>query len=229
MTADWERTGSDQPATDPTVQSAYRTGYVDYWTRMRSLNPGLLVMGNVDGDLSQPEFDQQLDGAFNECMIGKSWSLETWAGWDAMLTRYRATIAHTRAPHDVVFQACGATADPALARYGITSALMDDGYFAFTVDGTATPPWFDEYDARLGKAVDAPPAGPDPSGIWLRHFRNGIALVNPTGTTLSVDIGDGYRHLKGSVDPLVNDGSPVRIVTLAPRSGLVVVKQRLGA
>jgi hypothetical protein len=225
VAADWQRTGSNQSASDPTIQAAYRQGYAAYWARLRALNSGLKIIGNVDSDLSQPEFSQQLDGAFNECMLGRSWSLEAWGGWQTMMARYRATLANTRAPHDVVLQACGTTADPALARYGIASALMDNGYFAFTADGTAVPPWFDEYGAPLGSAVDAPPTAATASGIWMRRYSNGIALVNPTSTTLSIDIGSGYRHLQGSVDPAVNDGQPVSTVTLGPRSGLIVVKQ----
>ncbi len=161
-----------------------------------------------------------------ECQIGKSWSLETWAGWQKMMDRYRAEMAQTKAPHDVVFQTCGASADPDLARYGLASALLHNGYFAYTVNGQAAPPWFDEYNAPIGTPVDAPPTAPHSSGIWVRKYSNGIVLVNPSKTTAaSIDIGPGYKHLKGTQDPVVNNGLAARMITLQPRSGLIMIKQ----
>jgi hypothetical protein len=50
-------------------------------------------------------------------------------------------------------------------------------------------------------------------------------LVNPTGSRLSVDVGPGYRHITGDKDPATNDGTPVRVVALPPRSGLLLVRQ----
>jgi hypothetical protein len=134
-------------------------------------------------------------------------------------------MALTKAPHDVVFQVCGATADPKLARYGLASAMMEDGYFAYTVNSTPTPPWFDEYDAKIGTPSEAPPTAATASGIWVRRYTNGIVLVNPSKTTaLTIDIGDGYKHLSGAQDPTVNTGLPERVITLQPRSGMLMVK-----
>jgi hypothetical protein len=141
------------------------------------------------------------------------------------MERYRAEMAQTKAPHDVVFQVCGATADPALARYGLASAMLDDGYFAYTLNADPAPPWFDEYGAQLGTPAEAPPTAATASGIWVRRYTNGIVLVNPSKTTaLTIDIGDGYKHLSGAQDPTVNTGLPERVITLQPRSGMLMVK-----
>jgi hypothetical protein len=225
VTADWKRIGSNQVATDPTVQSAYRQGMVNYWTTLRSLNPKISILGNADNDLNYPEYAQKLEGAFMECMIGKSWSMETWAGWDKMMTRYRGALANTKAPHDVVLQTCGATADPALMRYGMASALLEDGYSAYTLNNDPTPPVFDEYSAPLGTPTEAPPKAATASGVWVRHYSNGIVLVNPTKATASIDIGAGYKHLIGTQDPAVNNGMAERVVTLPARSGMIMIKQ----
>jgi hypothetical protein len=135
-------------------------------------------------------------------------------------------MAQTKAPHDVVFQACNATADPHFMRYGLASTMLHDGYFAFTVNNVVTPPWFDEYAAHIGTPSEAAPTAPTASGIWVRHYTNGIVLVNPSKTTaLSIDIGPGYKHLSGTQDPATNNGLAERTITLQPRSGMLMVKQ----
>jgi len=223
--ADYLLTGSNQATNDPTVGTAYRKGMVSYFNALRSLNPNAKLLVNA-GSLATPEFNNAVEGAFMECQMGKSWSIETWAGWSKMMERYRAEMAQTKAPHDVVFQACYPSADPHFARYGLASALMDNGYFAFTVNGVTAPPWFDEYSAPLGTAVDAPPTAPTASGIWMRRYSNGVVLVNPSKTTAaSIDIGPGYKHLKGTQDPVVNNGLAERVITLQPRSGMIMIKQ----
>ena len=134
VNADWKRIGTNQPYTDPVVASAFRKGTADYVAALRSLNPALKFIGN-SADVSSAEYKGQVEGVGRECLMGKSWSIETYAGWKPMMDSYRAALANTRAPHDVVFGACSPTADPALYRYGIASALLDDGYFAFAQNG----------------------------------------------------------------------------------------------
>jgi hypothetical protein len=223
--ADLMRNGSNQLRSDPSIQAAFRTGYADYWAALRAHNPSLGIIGNADNDLGHAEFKGQLEGAFLECQMGKSWSIETWGGWAAMMKRYRDVMAHTKTPGLVIFQACGANGiDPAQARYGFASVLMDNGLFAYTVNGVTAPYWADEFSAPLGTPVDAPPTVATASGIWMRRYSNGVALVNPGTSTLSIDLGDGYRHIAGSQDPVVNNGQPERVVTLPPKSGLVMIK-----
>jgi len=72
--ADWQQIHTNQSQNDPTIQTATRQGYVDYWTAFRSKAPNIQVMGNNDSDLTSPEFNQQMEGSFIECLYGKSWS-----------------------------------------------------------------------------------------------------------------------------------------------------------
>ena len=226
VSADYELTGTTNQATnDATLDTAYRKGMVDYWNSLRSLNSGTKLIANA-ASLATPEFVNQLEGAFMECQIGKSWSYETWAGWNTTMNRYRTEMAQTKAPHDVMFQTCGATADPTLARYGLASSMMEDGYFAFTVNNQLAPPWFDEYDAPIGTPSEAPPTAADASGIWVRHYTNGIVLVNPSKTTAAtINIGTGYKHLTGTQDPTANNGQAEQVITLQPRTGMLMIKQ----
>ena len=221
--ADLMRKGTNQSGSDPIIQAAFRTGYANYFGALRTLNPSLRLMGNADNDLSYPEFKGKLNGAFLECQMGKSWSIETWGGWGVMMKRYRDVIANTT-DKEVVFEACGISgANPAQARYGFASVLLEDGYFAYSVNGLDSY-WADEFSAPLGTPNEAPPTAATPSGIWKRGYTNGLTLVNPTASNLTIDVGAGYKYLTGTKDPLVNNGQPARVVTMPPKSGLILVK-----
>ena len=70
---------------------------------------------------------------------------------------YRKTMAAVAEPKLVAFHQLGAVTDYKALRYGLASCLLDDGYFAFTdkTKGYSGVAWFDEYDAKLGQAVQA--------------------------------------------------------------------------
>jgi hypothetical protein len=60
--------------------------------------------------------------------------------------------------------------------------------------------------------------------VWRRDFENGIVLVNPTGSSKTVSLGGAYRKINGTIDPSVNDGSQVSQITLASKSGIILLK-----
>ncbi|MEW6706232.1 MAG: putative glycoside hydrolase [Pseudomonadota bacterium] len=221
--ADWDGDGRDEPNTDPRVARAFRQGHVRGWQRIRELQPGAWIMANSD-DLSSPEYSGRLNGAFMEALYGKSWSLGTWGGWDRVMARYRATMQHTLAPHLVGFGVVGAPDDYRLMRFGLASCLMDDGYFAYSTlqQQYSTAPWFDEFEADLGAAIDPPPREAWQGPVYRRRFEQGMALVNPSLLPASVDLGAGWRHLRGRQDPERNDGRPAQRLTLAPRDGVIL-------
>lgn len=224
--ADWMRIGTNQAHDDPVVAAGLRRGFVSYWNALRARNPGMKIMGNADNDLGSAEYRGQLEGAFLECLVGVNWSIESWGGWEAMMKHYRSVLANTRAPKDVIFHTCSTQSDPALVRYGLASAMLESGYFAYTASGERALYWADEFDAQMGVPAETPPTAPTASGLWMRRYTNGLVLVNPSKTsTLSIDIGDGYKHISGKQDPAVNNGQPQRVVSLPPRSGLLMIKQ----
>ena len=229
VTADWQRISADQTVADTAVQDATRRGFASYWDTLRSLSPGLKMMGNAHTDLlASPEIKGKLEGAFLEAMMGKSWSYGTWAGWSKMMDIYRTAIRNTIAPKLVVFHMYVPSAtDYALVRYGIASALLEDGHFAVNTDNLSEElPWYDEFSAPLGTPVDPPPTGPIASGIYWRRYTNGLVLVNPTAVKGTINIGTGHRRIVGTLDPAVNTGLPQSMITLGPKQGLVMLKVR---
>jgi len=225
--ADWKRIGTNQLRTDSTIISAQRNGQVAYWNAMRSLKSSVKIIGNANNDLSNIEYKGKLNGAMQEAAMGKSWSLETWAGWDKMMARYRGQLRNAALPKDVMLEVRGSFSDYKLMRYGLASALLENGWFVHLPStGTFQPKWFDEYEAPIGTPVESPPTGPKSNGIWMRKYQNGLVLVNPSKTTTkSIYIGSGYKRLKGTQDPYVNNGAAQSTITLAPRSGLIMIKQ----
>lgn len=221
--AAWRSEGHDDAPSDRDVAAAMRRGYVSYIDEVRKLMPGTWLIGNVDHDLAAPEYRKALDGAFLESLIGRPWSIETRAGWPAMMSRYRAVSSEVRRPGLVIFHMSGGASDYRLMRYGLTSCLMGDGYFAYSADQGPSTPWFDEFDVDLGRATDV--GAPVPGGdAWMRHFQHGVAIVNPGPQPAIVSLPAGYRHLAGRQDTFVNDGSVAREVRVPPRDGVILLK-----
>ena len=227
VTADWNLDGKNDDRRDPGILSAHYAGHLAEWNRLRELAPKLLLVGNTDNDLANPQWRGQLDGGFLEAQMGWGWSLETRAGWGKMMERYSAVLKNTRPPKIVGFNIQGSPTDYRFFRYGYTSCLLDDGYFSFTDKSReySSVPWFDEYDHKLGYARSGPPTTAWTEEVWRRDFQNGVVLVNPTGSKKTVKLEPGLRRLAGNQDPAVNDGSAVGQVTLGPKDGIVLLRQ----
>ena len=121
-------------------------------------------------------------------------------------------------------------------RFGLCSALMGNGIFMYQMSTNGQSGlglyWFDEYDNAgagrhyLGKPLGSPTA--ISTDVYRRDFENGIALVNGTGSSVTVDLGGTFKKIAGNQDPAVNDGSTVSRVTLSPTDGLILLRQAAG-
>ena len=224
--ADWDGDGQRDSRDDLRIAAAYRRGNVAHWDKARQLYPRAIFIGNSD-DLSSPEYSEKLQGVFMEAVIGASWSIERSKGWEAVMERYRSAMKHTAAPHIVGFNVHGAKDDYQRMRYGLTSCLLDDGYFSYTDEkvGYGSVVWFDEYDVDLGLPFDPPPMKPLANGIYRRNYEKGAVIVNPGMLPMAVTIEAGYRRVKGSQAPDVNDGTAVTIVTVRGKDGIILVKE----
>jgi hypothetical protein len=228
---DWNRDGSTDSASNPTVQTWFRQGYAHHFTLLKSLMPGKFQIGNVAewGDPSSviTEYQGVLNGGMIEQIMGESYSVETWGGWQAMMAWYRKTMNALGAPKLGIFHQVGIATDYQGMRYGLASALMDDGYYMFNTeaaqDGDA--PWFDEYQAVLGTATSAPATTAWQNGVYRRDFANGIALVNPKGNgAQTITLEGDFKRLSGTQAPTVNSGQTVRTLTLQDRDGIILMR-----
>jgi hypothetical protein len=227
---DWNRDGVVDSQTNPTVQSWLRQGYARYFSLVKTLMPGKYQLGNI-GDWGNPsstltEYQGMVNGGVLEAFIGKSWSVETWAGWANMLAQYRKVMSASAAPKLVIFNQWGSSTDYQGMRYGLGTCLLDDGYYSFTDTnaGYYGVVWFDELDQSLG-AAQAVPTAAWQKGVWRRDFDNGIVLVNPKGNgPQTVTLETSYLKIKGTQDPAINSGQSVTTVTLKDRDGIMLLR-----
>lgn len=115
-------------------------------------------------------------------------------------------------------------------RFGLTSSLLEDGYYAFSFGDTAHNQlwWYDEYDINLGDPLGSAAASsrartytPD---VWRRDFTNGISVVNSDSKNRTVDLGGEFEKLTGSQDPVANDGAIVSSLSVPAQDGRILLK-----
>lgn len=222
---DWDQDGLIDDPKDLRIQKGFRAGHAKNWETLRNLAPGILLVGNVDHDLDMPEFDGKLDGAFLENLMGRRWSIEELQGWNEMMRRYASVLRHTSSPKLVVFHVSGLVNDFRLFRYAFVSSLLNNGYFAYSSDEKSggNIPWFDEYDIKLGMAVDPPQLAAWRNGIYRRRFDHGMVLVNPTDAVKRVTLEEGYLRFTGRQAPEINNGTAVRELSIPPKDGIVLM------
>jgi hypothetical protein len=230
VSGDWNLDGvTDSPAD---AGQWLREGYRARFALLRKLMPGKYVIGNIadwgtaKADLT--ELKGTLDGGVIEGIIGPNYAPETWGGWAEMMRWYRKTMDAIAEPKLAMFHMVSSRTDYQGFRYGFASCLMDDGYFAFTDKdlGYTGLIWFDEYDAKLGLAIDSPVTKPWQSGVYRREFEGGIALVNPKGNgAQDVTVESGFRRLAGQQAPSINDGTDAAKIHLQDRDGIILLRK----
>ena len=60
--------------------------------------------------------------------------------------------------------------------------------------------------------------------VWRRDFDNGVALVNPSASDVTVSLGGLFQTIKGTQVPSVNDGSLVTSVMIPAKDGTVLLR-----
>ena len=207
-----------------------------------------------------------MQGGDFEHAIGKTYSIEYYGGALRLQQWYQTAIDNFGGSKLMLFsqgnvQANGsdpltfnsaqkpATYSPAWqgARYGITAALMNNGYYfadcgIYDEETVANRRWFDEYDnagagvGYLGQPVAGsagnPQTGAWSNGVWMREFQNGVVLWNPKGNgAKTVNVSGlvspaghpGLKHIAGKQDSTVNNGQAATSVTLQDRDGVILL------
>jgi len=118
-------------------------------------------------------------------------------------------------------------------RYGLTSALLGDGFYSFDYDVTdhGQTWWYDEYNINLGPAQSRPynllasTSDEFLPGLWRRDFKYGAAIVNSTNKEQRYVFSlEELAKIKGEQDPLFNTGLKINYLKLAPLDGLLLLK-----
>lgn len=207
---------------DGNLDAAWRDGMKALYreTRQRAGRPILLV-GN---GLTQV-YANELSGSMFENFANFSWS--------EIMGSYKKS-ARTDGPRLNIINAntnnTGVQESYHQMRYGISSSLLEDGYYSFDFGDTRHEQlwWYDEYGVDLGT-----PLGPSFSSknaaayipdLWRRDFTRGISLVNSTDNQQLISLGGDFEKIHGTQDRRVNDGRIVSEVSVAPKDGLLLLK-----
>jgi uncharacterized phage protein (TIGR02218 family) len=224
VTADYDCNGTAESAA--TAAAAFRAGFVAYVTALKVLRPGLKIIGNVNHDCSDTEYDGFLNAGFIEGAIGKSYGLYSTGGIMSVRNRVLGLISNT-VDGMAILNAYGESTNYQRARFGLTMAMLFDAWLCY-IDETPNlhAAWFDEFDQDLGVATDAAPSTAWSSGVWARRFENGVVLCNPTSTSQSVNpttLGT-YTRFTGTQDATTNSGAAISgAISIASQDGLVLL------
>lgn len=227
---DWDLNGSTDSQNDATTQTRYRQGNALFVDTLRSATGKMQFANVADWGLSIAKIDEykgKFNGGLMEHFLGRSYSVEAYAGWAEAMANYRRVTAALASPQYVVCSQDGTATDYQAMRYGLATCSMGDGYWAFM--DQAHPgrgvPWFDEMGVKLGNATSTPPTSAWQSGVYRRNFEKGIILVNPKGNgAKTVTLEADFVKIKGTQATSVNNGATVRTVTLQDRDGIILLR-----
>lgn len=234
--------------------AAWNQGCAGFLEFLRNELSGKVLISNTSGD-----YYESLNGAIYEGYPGNWNNLvpETYQDWaDRTLNKKgyinvsksgfkpNYTLAETYEDEDMPnddgsyinpYDQPGFTPDYQKLRYGLTTALLGDGYFSYEINtaghGGLGLMWFDEYDntgkqrGYLGqpkedayKVMDA-----GDGSVWRREFENGTVICNPTNMEVMVELGSTYWFIDGEQSPDINSGKSVNKLNLGPRDGRILL------
>ncbi len=122
-------------------------------------------------------------------------------------------------------------------RYGLTTALLGNGYFSYEIStaghGGLGLMWFDEYDnagkgrGYLGQPVDEAHVIMDigNGSVWRREYEHGTVICNPTNAEVTIELGATYWMIEGKQVTDINTGKSVNKLTIRERDGRILLKE----
>jgi hypothetical protein len=212
---------------DPPAQNdeAYRRGMRTLVQNVRNvIGPGYLLMNNSSA-------------AYASVSNGTLFENFPRDGWAWPFAEFRRSLAQNPAPKLSALNTNtnnqDRPSDYRLMRYGLTSALVADGYFSFDAGdaGHDRTWWYDEYDAQIGvprapaNVVKGPSRGVYPA-VWRRDYSAGTVLVNSTNRPETITLAGEYERLTGGQDPVTNNGEILTRVTVPPEDGVLLLRRK---
>lgn len=162
---------------------------------------------DLNGCLAEDEINRVVSGKVDfEDFLGRylRWSRESRRPGATMLVCHPrvnrdedpwANAKRTREERAVLIEQARLS-DPQMLRFGLTTTLMGDGYFAYDGGNGLSRGnwwWYPEFDAPLGYPKG--PAQRRADGLWQREFDGGLVLVNGTSYDAVVDLPSRFRDV----------------------------------
>ncbi|HLD31561.1 MAG TPA: putative glycoside hydrolase [Patescibacteria group bacterium] len=208
---------------DTNANQRWQTGMKNIYNETRRLAGNQYVLV---GNNETTYYAKELNG-----MLLENFSIINWPNY---LGRYAYNNDERRSPQVNLINSntnnTGQAADYQKMRFGLTSTLLQDGYFSFDYgdQNHGQTWWYDEYNVDLGQPVTESGIesgmGDIKKGVWKRSFENGLAVVNSADTAQIVDLGGEYEKIHGTQDPDINDGEIVNETRVEAADGLILLK-----
>jgi len=215
LPGDWELAAYP---TDASYQLATERFLATVGPRLRGA--GFHVVPNMGGNAPSMDLYRRWTGLaggglreyFGRWGMDSSQPLFTGWGWDHQLAQQEA--AQSAGTYLAV--AYGDTSDVRYMRYTQSSFLVGwngntSSALLYTPIAAARDPWSPEWTVDVGLPAAARTAV---GGAWLRRYTGGVAVVNPSTSTVTVPLGGSF------VTP---GGATVTSVTLGSATGMVLV------
>ena len=208
---------------DVDPNAAWRTGMKFLYNETRRMSGDrYLIVGNG----TSRTYRNELNGSMIENFSPGSWTptMRTFAFNSDGSRQPKINIINANTNNQ------GSEIDYRQMRFGLTSALLEDGYYSFDYgDQNHGQLWqYDEYNIDLGIGNgDSEPlnGGSDYSlDVWQRDFEKGISLVNSSDERQLVELSGEFEKIHGVQDSAINDGSIVSETYLDAADGLILLK-----
>ena len=219
--------GNGKRNTANELDTAWRNGVKSILDRTRKLLPQAIIVAN--GSFVW-DYQNYLNGWMLED-FPTPW--ENGGTWSGVMQSY-LKLSNSSQDYHIINAAANNPDDYAHFRYGLASALLGDGYYSFDYGSTnhAQSWWYDEYNNDLGSKqtvaynlLDKTNTTIKP-GLWRRDYTNGVAIVNSTDKEQSyIFAKEEFDRIRGTQDPIVNNGQKVNWIKIAPHDGLILLKR----
>jgi hypothetical protein len=203
-----------------------RTAYLLEYAKNNLKTEYIIINGS-----SQPLLQSYVNGRMFE-NFPTPW--EAGGAWGALMNNLARNKKTHQKPQLVIVNSntgnTGKNNDYKQMRFGLTSALLEDGYYSYDYGDKDHGQlwWYDEYDVNLGNPISVASSKKQldeyQADVWRRDFANGLAVVNSTAGKEVVDLGGEYEKIHGTQDTATNDGSIVTEVTVDGYDGRVLLK-----
>jgi hypothetical protein len=208
------------------LDTAWRAGMTKLFrqTKEKAGKP-ILIVGNGDKG-----YYGDINGIYFE-----NFTTSPYISWEEKMKLYRSSVQTSQKPSIAIVGNTSQSANTAQKdyrqmRFGLTSALMENGYYAYDAGSNHHSEnwWYDEYSVNLGEpmtdAISQTGANDYIKDVWRREFTNGLAVVNSLAESREVDLGGEYEKIIGTQDLSVNNGGIVSKVKIAAKDGLLMLK-----
>jgi uncharacterized phage protein (TIGR02218 family) len=229
VTADYDRNGTNET---PTASAAdFRAGLVAYIGHLKAGRPGLKVIGNVAGHDLTAFGGTDVDIAFSEGDVGKSYGVYETGGWTSFRNRHLALQENT-ADNESIAVCFGESTNYARHRLAfVLASMVGAGICCIDDTPSLAPVYLDEMDVETGSRVGAVPDADEDELAVL--FEGALMLANTSSASATFDTtaygGGLWKRIDAAdydnQDPTVNSGANVTSVTLAADTALLLIPQ----